>query len=454
MTCDISILDIYGTTNTSGDLLTVVVRGTATGCDSLLLFVVFDRSGTTTWLGYPEVTVDGSGSWIFVFEKTAYPDPFAKHWPFGLECGSTISVIAQCTDDPECKDDLIRELECHEASSCPESTWRYDGAGSCDDGTRSVSLSCEVTSSSGDTVEAQLKQDGAVVDGPRSGTGTVTLSFTGDLAPGSYTFSVSLLTPAGCPGSSLIVVVEDCDCPEFEFDDDPGSCNEDNTHRSVILKAIRTDSGDPCAVYWDYGDGSISPSKALSTGDAITETHELPPGSNTAKLVIVLPEGCPPQPYTFSLDACEEPPEDKEDPPKDEEDPVPDEDEVEDGGGGGCLGCSCTILGGIWAGIVATLLVLLVFLLPIPVVGMIYAGVVAGIMVLGTTLYVSICRWCAWAKWTIAGVASAVLIISGIGVLTAIGAIAVSFVMGAIISAAAAALGISAAAVYKWIRAC
>ena len=88
-----------------------------------------------------------------------------------------------------------------------------------------------------------------------------------------------------CPQCPLINVTEPELLPEV------GGCNPDGT-RTVTLKAVVTPADGSVVAQWDYGDGALS--VAFPVTGPLSEPHDyLPPGPYTAKLLIIVPTGCP-----------------------------------------------------------------------------------------------------------------------------------------------------------------
>lgn len=420
MSCEITVTDVYGVVDTDGNLLSIVVRGTATECESVRVWVW--KADDERLIGYPSVVVDGSDVWTFTFEASAYPDPFGAYWPFGVACGDSLYIRVECEDDPDCLLELTIELECRDAATCPTATWSQSVSSCNEDGQRTVTVSCALLSTAGEDITAQLTVDGTAIGASSTGAGSLTLNHTGDYSAGSYTFGVSLSQPSGCPGSEQVVVVESCECPEFDLTYDVGDCNEDGT-RTVYVRATRTNAGNVCFVEWEWGDGTgTGSSAALEEGETHSESHDYEPGSYTVTLTIVYPDGCEDRGLSIEVPSCDGGGGGTGDDGDDDGGPTDGgdtssggtdgTDTVEDGDTDGCgPGCFCNLIGPIWAGLVAALLIAAIWVIPIPVVGAIYAAAVAAVFIAGSIAIVLWCDWCTWAKWTLVGVATAVAVL-------------------------------------------
>jgi hypothetical protein len=163
-------------------------------------------------------------------------------------------------------------------------------------GTRPVTITATLTGSS-----ASAPVNGMMTTpcGPvsNSGVGTLTLSQTCILGPGTYTVTVF---SGDCPPKKYTFKVEDC-CPDIKIKYDVGECNKDGT-RPVTITAVVTAANSstvinaqmtgPCGTVNEAGTGSVT----------LTSSCNLNTGSY---LVTVTSVGCKePKTQTISVEDC------------------------------------------------------------------------------------------------------------------------------------------------------
>jgi hypothetical protein len=170
-----------------------------------------------------------------------------------------------------------------------------DFVGECNpDGTRPVTITAVLTGTPTTQITATMTDPCGMVTG--SGTGSLTLTSSCALGPGTYTVTVA---PAGCPPQTHTFTVKEC-CPAIAVSHTVGDCNSDGT-RPVTVTAILTGGSSgtsinatmtgPCGPVSGSGAGSVT----------LTSSCNL----NTGTYVVTVTAGsCPPQTYTFSIEDC------------------------------------------------------------------------------------------------------------------------------------------------------
>lgn len=226
MACSVTITSVTGHRATAADPPNrLVVSGTATGCDSGEIIVTISPNVA----GAPPATgtIHSDGTWEVTLQA-------GVDYPRGrIACGQTVKIDAACVDNSNCKtSNPPGPLACVEDSppSCPTLLLEITGTGQCDaNGKRSVTFRVTNQTPQVETAVMWNFGDGgsdtpANVLNQSTPTGTQTHAF----APtGSYTVSVSVLTPSGCSASATQIVVSNL-----------AACPAPDCPQSVILKVL------------------------------------------------------------------------------------------------------------------------------------------------------------------------------------------------------------------------
>ncbi len=216
----------------------------------------------------------------------------------GSNAGS-LTLTNSCNLGPGTYTVTVTAVGCHAQTytftvpaCCPKITISHT-AGDCrDDDKRNVTITAVLTGAS--TLPIHATMTGPCGSVNQSGTGSVTLTSSCALSPGTYTVTV---TVAGCPSQTYTFTVAEC-CPKIVISHKVGDCNHDGT-RPVIVTAVLTTGSSTINATMTGPCGSTS-----GTGSAtvtLTESCNLNTGSYTVTVTV---EGCPPQTYTFDIEDC------------------------------------------------------------------------------------------------------------------------------------------------------
>lgn len=187
---------------------------------------------------------------------------------------------------------------------CPKLTTEFT-VGDCDDaGKRKVCLTTSVVVPSGCEVTVQWDfGDGTMGSTHTFSPGSTSFTECHDYAPGSYTLHLNVLSPKGCPSSSVTVNVPPCPdcCPGISVTPCIEDCDKDGNRLVTFTIAVNAKPA-PCPqvqVQMDFGDGnsggvnSFQPSSSGSYIETHTYTGSAALQDNTAALNVIQPQGCP-----------------------------------------------------------------------------------------------------------------------------------------------------------------
>lgn len=310
--CNISITNVTAVPNGTGSDLTIT--GTASLCDQLLIEVDCRGDGT---LDSDTVQPDNSGNWTI---NISVPCP----------CNVPVTITASCPGLPNCQDTFTGIIPCPPTSCCENFLLSYV-AGPCNpDGTRTVTFTI-----SGNISQATCLNYTFAIDYGDGGfsfpqivtsTGPFTLTDTHNYIAGNAPFNAVLQYAHSngpfntCPPTPVLVDMEPCPptncCPMASTNVVFGPCDVDCDRLVTLQSAITLPSGcSPAVMEWKLFDSSNSP---ITTGAAFvvtgslshTESFYLSPNISpvTARLVTILPTGCPDVIETITIPPCQRAP--------------------------------------------------------------------------------------------------------------------------------------------------
>ncbi|MCA9946798.1 MAG: hypothetical protein KC449_25130 [Anaerolineales bacterium] len=210
MACAITV-DHSATTGftVAGVLQEIYVQGTAINCGSVKISI------TCGGVSFPPATVAVNPTtpymWFYTF----------KNIPAPCQCNGQFSIKVECADKKEsCTNDdyeQLFDLPCKPKPGaipiCPPVNWNIGAMGNCQNGKRAVSVFATIQGTG--AYSAELRDKGNNLLDTKTGTGPLTLTFTGSFPGGTtQTFHVTLTKPAGCPGSSQSIAIPSCESPE------------------------------------------------------------------------------------------------------------------------------------------------------------------------------------------------------------------------------------------------
>jgi len=296
MSCTITLTGYQSSLNSTGILLTL--NGTAENCNCDILYFEIDCGGHViknipvqiTW-----VTPVIYGTWSLTIQTECL-------------CADRIQIKANCNDDVH-SFPIITSPCC-----CPTLTLTKPIFRPCDaNGNHPVSFSYDITPSTYapcpdiiGTLAILTSGSSQVwstpVSSPNNLSGPVSLP----LPPGTYTVTLTLTSPRGCPPMSVSFTVPPCDCcPTLEITTTIGECDKD-CKRPVTITYTVTPSSNPNCPPLDatLNIPGIPPITINSSNLSGTVSGHYTPGSYNATLVIISPPNCPPQTKPFNVPNC------------------------------------------------------------------------------------------------------------------------------------------------------
>lgn len=277
MACSITITSVTGIpavpngTTTS----TIHVTGTISGdCDAIVFSptIKYDVVVQVDCGGGPvdATTLSAGGTW-------------AVDVPAVCACTKNIAVTASCATNSACTDTFSGVLNCQQGG-CPTGTLTVSVDGCNPDGTRSVTLTANVTSAPPGSAGQFAYGDGnfsigVPVNGPGSHSTTYQYLPPGPANPAEFIWII----PSNCPPLTAVVpVLQTCSvvCPNGTVQitaSPPGDCNANGTrtvHFDPIVSGVT-----PQFYHWDFGDGVAQPTNSGSPGPL---DYDFPAPGNTA----------------------------------------------------------------------------------------------------------------------------------------------------------------------------
>lgn len=259
MPCQIKI-DSVVPVGSPGQLLTSVeVKGTAAGCDSVVVKVS---------CGGPQDKLQTLAS--------PYPPGSAQTWAWqalfddltgtGCTCGDPsvgLTVTAYCKAEPDCSDRThLQPIPCKpEQYCCPVVNVKYTEGGCDAQGRRLVTFEIKLTPAADPscppTVVAQLNFGdgtyGQAYTVPPNNVWTETHAY----APGTYTARLIVIVPSGCKDTEIKVgPLEECPCPTVTLGEPSvQGCAGPHDVSTVTVKATVASAVAGCLVNWTFDDG-------------------------------------------------------------------------------------------------------------------------------------------------------------------------------------------------------
>jgi hypothetical protein len=359
MSCTVKILaPVLGYTDASGNLVSLVISGTASNCDLVLITIDCDgpRQNATAKVS------DG------VWSTTIPLIPRESQ----CDCDKSINIHVQCISG-ECRDDFSGSLQCLPQSQCPNAysdVDLIDSTEKCVGGKRMVTGKVVVAPTSAKPVGTTVKIDGTVVGTHGISATPYPVPFTATLSAGSHMLTWEFSDPS-CSGAGQTIKVPACEgCPNIEVETTEGPCRDGK--RTVTVMATIPDQGVAVAAAIIHGGKKIA--QDSQTGAyTLTGSDDFPGGTNTVTVEISQPAGCQPTSTTFNVTPCDDRP------PSGSTPPGPGSnggDDDGDGSGGCIIGRIAVVL--LFAA--AIFLTLLALCLPPPATAIAVAAAVAWVV--------------------------------------------------------------------------
>ncbi len=240
--CTVTITGIRGLDEQNGSPTVLEVTGTAVDCEKVCVRVRRPSEQPPVETAELQAEVGDDDEWVARFEvgNGDFQDR-------DFVCGDDNKGIvdAYCCDEPECADDLhFDSLQC---GTCPEIAPLDVSVGDVcnDDGTRTVTVTTEVTPPSGDVVVVQIVDENGV--GPQAqvltGPDEVTASLF--LTPGEHEVHAIVILPEGCAASASVPVeVAPCLlCPVVTVEADVGECDGRGRRQVTVTAVLEREDG-------------------------------------------------------------------------------------------------------------------------------------------------------------------------------------------------------------------
>lgn len=233
--CEIRVIQIFGLTDNTGQLISLIVDGTTEDCNQINVTVQHTGSSATT--STKTVTANAAGQWRAIFESTI-GDFNSKDFTCGQISQGSIGVQAVCVSDTNCQHSReFKELTCgaippplppppqQPIQPCPETSVTPPIIGEdCVNGRRSVVISGVVTPAPNTTVSARIvlndanDQTIAVIDEAFGQTNEFSLGGAANavnVPPGEYVARLEVTRPNYCGANTEPVSVSPCaDVPD------------------------------------------------------------------------------------------------------------------------------------------------------------------------------------------------------------------------------------------------
>lgn len=320
MACTISIdgATLIATTNSTGDVVRIVVEGSAVGCDELSIRLEDNSEGIL--VSSVTVTPDAAGHWIATFIQGQNSD--LK----GILCGDKITIFAKCTkahkDGDKCEADIEVPLPCKPGDGdCPRVSVALT-AGACNAAGTARDMTFAVSVGGGAQIQYSWNfGDGSPLTPLTNGSGnfSVTRAYPVTDAPQTFFANLIIVVPPRCTATPdpISVLVNPCgattcpDNPRIVADRHlPG-----NQRDRVDIEAPCVPAGDytigvsnvyppGTTLFWsvDNVDAGASPSIEIT----------IESGRTTQIEVIATKDSCRPVSEAIELSGCQECPTDNE----------------------------------------------------------------------------------------------------------------------------------------------
>jgi hypothetical protein len=269
MSCTVKILaPVLGYTDASGNLVSLVISGTASNCDLVLITIDCDgpRQNATAKVS------DG------VWSTTIPLIPRESQ----CDCDKSINIHVQCISG-ECRDDFSGSLQCLPQSQCPNAysdVDLIDSTEKCVGGKRMVTGKVVVAPTSAKPVGTTVKIDGAVVGTHGISATPYPVPFTATLSAGSHMLTWEFSDPS-CSGAGQTIKVPACEgCPNIEVETTEGPCRDGK--RTVTVVATIPDQGVAVAAAIIHGGKKIA--QDSQTGAyTLTGSDDFPGGTTLSR---------------------------------------------------------------------------------------------------------------------------------------------------------------------------
>lgn len=299
MSCGISIVAVSGVTDTSGNITSIRVEGTAQDCDAVIVQV--NSAGIPN---SPRQASVSGGVWSVEIPRTEFTG--------AVRCGQSIEAIAVCRNDRNC---LARSndkpLECR--SACPRITITLVSIGDeCVNGRRSVTLRAAILTSVVPTIVEWDYGDGSsataisVIDGQ-------VIETTHDFLVGvSHQVALRVVYPDECRAGTLnLGQLPPCpaaECPSaarLELVDaqgvvhDPAECVPEGRYQVRVVQP----TGGALAYHWTR-DNTSDPG-ATGSNYPVSVSTTSPNVTVAVAVVDTAHPQCPPLPAAITVRSCE-----------------------------------------------------------------------------------------------------------------------------------------------------
>ena len=263
-------------------------------------------------------SVTGSSGPIAVDQ---YTGAFSVALPItsAVKCDDRVTVTAACASSPACTATAREKLAC---TDCYRATINQTGqACTGNPAVQPVTLDATINIPAGATMQfywdfGDGQQSAPFTVNNTTGTASTqhTNSATHNYAPGTYTATLKVVGPPfECREVSTTVVAQCQSCPTITLGTPVVGSTCTNGKRTVTLPAQITAAGGQAAVVqWDYGDpqgSSLGPATVANPGATLpySQTHDYAPGTYTARLKTIVPQGCPDYPVQVTVQPCQPP---------------------------------------------------------------------------------------------------------------------------------------------------
>lgn len=269
MACTLTIQDVLGEGQPGGTLTSLLVRGTASGCQQATVSIVCTQQAVQH-TGVPVI----SGQWETTFTEAELKIAGCR------ECGSPqypITVRAQCADPGEnCADaKVLSQIPCY--APCPTVTLLGADIPSCDDvraaGKYVVTFTAQISGQNVGLCKWNFGDGTLPQNGPLPQNGVATIQHAYDCA-GTYTVVLTILSdcePYYTDDELLEITLPPCGCPSIAVSAEVSATNPCSWNFKAALSGPFIGCVD--AYLWHFDDGS-APLQTLVPSASHTYAHD------------------------------------------------------------------------------------------------------------------------------------------------------------------------------------